>query len=783
INTITSLDLYNSGISNATGIEDFTSLETLSFQSNNLTTLDVSNLTQLTYLNFSDNSISSIDLSVIENLEILVSRLNPLTSLDVSDNVSLQQIHSRDCQITSIDVTNNPDLTIIRLNDNALTSADFRNGTNINLTNVRLQNNANLYCVLVDDVAFAEANFTRDSHTRFGITSCYTAIPDDNFEAALEALGYDDISGDNQVPTALIEVVTTLDVINKNITDLTGIESFTALTDLDCSRNNLTSLNLQYNIALTALNCEKNYSVTTIDVSNNTGLINLDFDNNIVSTIDVSNNILLEGLDIRSNPISILDLSQNTQLTTLACNFTNISSLDLSSNTELTNLKAYKIGVLSSVNLSNTSKLEILDCYDTNLNSLDVSDCTALKTVNVSDNNFTSLDFSSNEFLESVNVLGNDLTYLNMQNQNNGIITAFNATGNSNLTCIQVDDASASYLTSIPWNKDATTDFSEGDYCVYTAIPDTNFEAALEALGYDDVSGDNQVPTALIEVITSLDISSQSISDLTGIEAFIALEDLNIYGNSINSIDISYNANLISMNCRFNGLTALDISANTALSVLIAQDNDITSIDVSNNIALTNLGLARNLLTSLDVSTNTNLEKLYAGENSIVHLDLSNNENLTLVGANVNNLESFNIQNNNNGIITTFVISENPNLTCALVDNATYSTTNWGSIDAQTTFSDTYCDYTAIPDTNFEAALEALGYDDITGDLQVPTALISGVISLDVSGKSITNLTGIEDFTSLEILNIANNFINDLDLSGNTVIEELYCYGPNMLLM
>ena len=63
-----------------------------------------------------------------------------------------------------------------------------------------------------------------------------------------------------------------------------------------------------------------------------------------------------------------------------------------------------------------------------------------------------------------------------------------------------------------------------------------------------------------------------------------------------------------------------------------------------------------------------------------------------------------------------FDTRNNPNLTCILVDDVNYSTTNWTNIDPQTSFSSTYCRYTAILDANFEARLETLGYDDISGD-------------------------------------------------------------------
>ena len=56
-----------------------------------------------------------------------------------------------------------------------------------------------------------------------------------------------------------------------------------------------------------------------------------------------------------------------------------------------------------------------------------------------------------------------------------------------------------------------------------TYIPDNNFEQALINLGYDNVL-DNYVITSNISNIGYLDVSSQNISDMTGIH------DFNSYG-------------------------------------------------------------------------------------------------------------------------------------------------------------------------------------------------------------------------------------------------------------
>jgi Leucine-rich repeat (LRR) protein len=44
-----------------------------------------------------------------------------------------------------------------------------------------------------------------------------------------------------------------LDISNKKIKDLSGIEAFTSLTFLDCSNNKLTNLDLRNNIGLTII--------------------------------------------------------------------------------------------------------------------------------------------------------------------------------------------------------------------------------------------------------------------------------------------------------------------------------------------------------------------------------------------------------------------------------------------------------------------------------------------------------------------------------------------------
>ena len=77
-------------------------------------------------------------------------------------------------------------------------------------------------------------------------------IPDKNFEQALVDLKIDT---DGEVNGYLLkndaQKVTFLDVSNKKIKNLSGIEAFTSLTFLDCSNNQLSNLDLSNNIGLT----------------------------------------------------------------------------------------------------------------------------------------------------------------------------------------------------------------------------------------------------------------------------------------------------------------------------------------------------------------------------------------------------------------------------------------------------------------------------------------------------------------------------------------------------
>lgn len=85
-----------------------------------------------------------------------------------------------------------------------------------------------------------------------------------------------------------------------------------------------------------------------------------------------------------------------------------------------------------------------------------------------------------------------------------------------------------------------------------------------------------------------------------------------------------------------------------------------------------------------------------------------------------------------------------------------------------------------IKDANFENALIELGYDIGNPDGFIEMRNLTEVFYLDVSGKSIKDLSGIEAFINLEVLIADNNDVRSLDLGQNANLKELSIYNNKL---
>lgn len=264
-----------------------------------------------------------------------------------------------------------------------------------------------------------------------------------------------------------------------------------------------------------------------------------------------------------------------------------------------------------------------------NLSIIDLSgieDFAALTYLYCSDNQLTTLDISQNSALTYLNCMSNQLATLDLSQ--NITLTDLNCSGN------QLE----------------TLDLSQN-----TALTDLDYAG-------------NQV--------TTLDISQNT-----------GLTYLNCQNNQITTLDVSQNTALAYLVCQNNSLTTLNVSQNTALTKLYCYNNQLNNLDVSQNTALTTLSCFSNQLTNLDVSQNGALTDLQCLNNQLTTLDMTQNTALTVLNCSNNQLTCLNVKNGTNINVNNFYPINNPNLTCIEVDDVAYATTNWTSIDAQTSFS------------------------------------------------------------------------------------------------
>lgn len=147
----------------------------------------------------------------------------------------------------------------------------------------------------------------------------FIILADANFEQELINLGYDsDGIINKQILIRDAIKVTNLNLYNKNINNLSGIEGFINLTSLNFSSNNISNIDLSKNLLLTDLQCNTN-KLTSLNITKNTSLTKLFCAYNQLTTIDVSKNIGLIELDVSVNKIESLSVINNINLKVFSC--------------------------------------------------------------------------------------------------------------------------------------------------------------------------------------------------------------------------------------------------------------------------------------------------------------------------------------------------------------------------------------------------------------------------------------------------------------------------------
>lgn len=287
-----SLDVSGLGIHNLAGVEAFINIIHLNFTDNSVAFVDLSDNQHIQQVIATSNELDSINLGANSSLTELKLDSNALVKIDLSDIPHLEQLWLQNNNLETLILNDNSNLETVYCNNNSLGSLNIKNGENQKITSFDAENNL-LSCIEVSDTTYANNHWA--SHVDEGVVFKHLCgepvvdIPDQNFKNALLSNGSINVNSDDEIQVSEAESYSgRINVNSSNIEDLTGIEAFTAVTDLRVHNNSIASLDLSSNTALTQLHCQKN-NLTSLDISVNVNINKLRCFNNNLTSLNVQN--------------------------------------------------------------------------------------------------------------------------------------------------------------------------------------------------------------------------------------------------------------------------------------------------------------------------------------------------------------------------------------------------------------------------------------------------------------------------------------------------------------
>ncbi len=173
-----------------------------------------------------------------------------------------------------------------------------------------------------------------------------------------------------------------------------------------------------------------------------------------------------------------------------------------------------------------------------------------------------------------------------------------------------------------------------------TNFPDDTFRSYVK--NYDE-NGDGVLSGSEREAVTSINVPGYKLSSIKGIEYFTEITGLDCSYNYLTELDLSHNTKLRAVRADNNKFSTANVSTLTELEDLNLGGYSVETVDLSNNRKLTDVALGANIK-HIDLSYNTELNSLTLG-GSLSELDLTYNKKIRFIYIGKTNIKRLDVSN------------------------------------------------------------------------------------------------------------------------------------------
>ncbi|MBR1693103.1 MAG: leucine-rich repeat protein [Lachnospiraceae bacterium] len=415
-------------------------------QETNLTSLKLGGLEDLRSLRCNDCPLTEIKLSNEANLnELYCYNCHELKTLALSNIQSLNKLHCYNCsELTEINLMNVCELYNLRIYDNVKLKNVWLNKAAIRYNGeLNIKNNPSLQFIVMENTEIGYWNKLNFSGNNLKTLDLSTAKPsamasgiriDTEGNSGMSQFKLSDAFAGLQEDGTVRSL--SLNLSHCNLSSLTLPDDL-YITELNCSNNQLTALDLsKLKTASAQLNCSNN-RLTTLTLANYRGqqcFAGLNCSNNQLTSLFInvpgmfrtnaelicSGNPELKDVTLYDAALTLLDASNCPKLNLINLEYgkTNYRE-NVSSYCAQLNVNKTAIAGPTAIDSGDVSKVKKLDIGSNNLTALDVAAYTNLSELNCSNNQLTSLDLEGLDKLSILDCSGNALSKLDLSGNTN----------------------------------------------------------------------------------------------------------------------------------------------------------------------------------------------------------------------------------------------------------------------------------------------------------------------------------------------------------------------------